>query len=108
MRTYAEKVAIIDATDRSALDSQFAIARDLRRLGRYEDSLDELTKIIRILEKAGGPWRLPALLYSLDLGITLRRLGYYNEALNQGEAILQRISNWSARNIANRCKWLST
>nr|BFE30414.1 hypothetical protein GCM10010200_026650 [Actinomadura rugatobispora] len=89
-RTHDERVRTIGETHLRTLDSQFALARDLRRLGRYEDSLDELIQINRTVEQRGEPLRLPALMYSMDLGVALRRTGDRKEALNHLEAVLNR------------------
>jgi tetratricopeptide (TPR) repeat protein len=74
--------------DEYTLTSQFAVARDLRRLGRYEASLDTIREVNDALEKKS--WNLFKLLVGAELGLSLRRVGQYENARRHGEEILER------------------
>lgn len=88
--TYVELERTLGYTDLRTLRSKFAVARNLRRLGRYDESLDLLREVDAIFARQGEPWHLTRLIASLDFGVSLRRAGYYQDALVQGTATLDR------------------
>ncbi len=86
--TLEERRRTLGYAEEDTLTSQFAVARDLRRLGRYEESLDNIREVNDALDNR--PWNLFRLLVGAELGLSLRRVGQYEDARRQGEDILAR------------------
>jgi tetratricopeptide (TPR) repeat protein len=88
--TLASRERVLGPADTGTLTSRFAVARDLRRMGRYDDALDEIRAVNEILEHKEERWNHFRLLAAQDLGVALRRVGFYTEARDQGEMVLER------------------
>lgn len=89
LKTLAVRKRLLGPKDTGTLTSRFAVARDQRRLGRWEDSLETVRDVHNILEEKGTPWNQFRLVVKADFGVSLRRVGYYPEAAEQGEEVLQ-------------------
>jgi len=89
-RTLAERERILGYSDTGTLISKWAVGRNLRRLGRWEEALDLVRDVCDNLEDKGEPWNLFRLLAAADLGVSLRRVGFYHDAARQGEATFDR------------------
>jgi tetratricopeptide (TPR) repeat protein len=88
--TLAERERILGPSDTDTLSSSFAVARNLRNLGRYEEALDMIRTVNYILEQKGERWNHFRLLAAADLGVSLRRVGFYTDATEVGEDVLRR------------------
>jgi tetratricopeptide (TPR) repeat protein len=86
--TYSARRTILGDDDTSTLTSLFAMARDLRMLGQVQRAHSLLTDINLVLVR--NPTISPQfrLLAGADLAVSLRRCGYYREALIQAEKML--------------------
>ena len=88
--TYDMREQNFGYSDPQTLSSKFGIARDLRRLGRYDEALDLSRELAEIMEERHEPWRLFRLSVYADLSQALRRAGYYADARELGESNLTR------------------
>lgn len=88
--TLAERERILGYIDTGTLISKWAVARDLRRLGRWEEALTLVRDVCETLEDKGEPWNPFRLLAAADLSVSLRRVGFYEDAARQGEETLAR------------------
>ena len=88
--TFTVRERLLGPTDTGTLTSQFAIARNYRRLGRWQEALDLIRYVDEEIERKGQPWTQFRLLVGADLGVSLRRMGFYEEAAAHGEMILVR------------------
>lgn len=93
-KTFEIRDRLLGPTDTATLTSRFAIARDYRRLGRWQEALDMIREVHDILESRGQYWSQFRLLVGADFGVSLRRMGYYAEAAEQGEMILRQYSEF--------------
>lgn len=89
-QTLQVRQRILGPTDTGTLTSRFAVARNLRRLGRWYEALDTIRDVNEILEHKEEPWTQFRLVVAADFGVSLRRVGYYDEAAAQGEIVLAR------------------
>jgi tetratricopeptide (TPR) repeat protein len=87
--TLAARLRVFGAIDNETLDSEFAVSRNLRGLGRYEESLDRIRRLNEIMEDKGQPRNSLRLLVAIDLGVALRRAGFYEDAFSQGCSALE-------------------
>lgn len=78
----------LSPTDTAALTSRFAAARSERRMGRWDDALRDIRAVAEALDEKNEPWVQFRMLVASDLGVSLRRCGYYEEAASEGESAL--------------------
>ena len=86
-KVFSQRQASFGNEDTRGLTSQFAIARDLRMLGRIYEAHEILVSVSSILiqkRSLSGQFRL---VVGADLIVSLRRCGKYPEALAQAESI---------------------
>jgi tetratricopeptide (TPR) repeat protein len=88
--TLRQRERTLGPTDNLTLTSKFAIARDFRFLGRYEEALDLIREVNDTLDDKKEPWYLFRLLMAADLGVSLRRSGYYRDAAREAETVFER------------------
>jgi tetratricopeptide (TPR) repeat protein len=88
--TLAQRERILGLNDTDTLSSRLGIARDLRMLGQYEPALDTIREVNEVMIQKGEPWNHFRVLVLSDLGVSLRRAGYYSEAAEQGEFVLRK------------------
>jgi tetratricopeptide (TPR) repeat protein len=86
---FEQRKRLLGPTDTATLISGCAIARNLRMLGSSLVALDLIRNVCESLEEKGEPWNYFRLLAAADLGVSLRRAGYYQDAAAQGEMVLQ-------------------
>jgi tetratricopeptide (TPR) repeat protein len=89
-KTLAIRERLLGPTDTATLTSRFAIARSYRRLGHWQEALDLIRDVHDMLEGKGQLWTQFRLLVGADFSVSLRRMGYYAEAVEQGEMIFRR------------------
>ena len=89
-KTLAERELILGPADTGTLTSSFAIARDLRGLGRWQEALDMIRHVNELLDERRESWNQFRLLVAADFSASLRRMGFYPEAAQQGEFALKR------------------
>ena len=86
-KIFSQRQASFGNEDTSTLTSQFAIARDLRMLGRVYEAHEILVSVSSILIQKRSLSRQFQLVVGADLIVWLRRCGKYPEALAQAESI---------------------
>lgn len=59
-------------------------------LGRPNEALGIIRDVHEILEQKGEPWNQFRMLVAADIGVSLRCAGYYAEAGEQSERVLQK------------------
>lgn len=89
-RALAERRRMFGETADNTLSSKFAIARNLRKLGRIDEGLDLIRDVCHLADVKNSPWHQSRLLYEMDLSVALRWVGFYEEARKVGERNLER------------------
>jgi tetratricopeptide (TPR) repeat protein len=85
--TFVRRQEILGDEDTGTLTSRFSIARDLRMLGQIREAHEILAGISSVLGRKFIVSRQFQLLVEADLAVSLRRCGYYREALVKAEAV---------------------
>lgn len=67
------------------LGSQLGVCRDLRQVGRYEDALQASRELADTYAARDFPWNFIRLNVYNSLSVSLRRVGYYDEAWKVAE-----------------------
>jgi tetratricopeptide (TPR) repeat protein len=88
--TCSERASILGPEDTGTLTSHFAIARDLRMLGRIQEAHEKLSDVARTLDRKFEVSEQFQLLVGGELAVSLRRCGYHQEASAQAEEIFRR------------------
>ena len=70
--------------------SHDAMARDLRGLGLYQESLDIARKVIEAFATLGGRENLDLLNARKGFAVALRKVGYPEDSLQESEEVVQR------------------
>ena len=70
------------------------MARDLRGLGRYQESLDIARKVVSAFEAVGGRENILWLDACEGFATALRKAGHHWDALQEGEHVLQRYRDY--------------
>jgi hypothetical protein len=78
----------------NTLASANAVARDLRGLGRYQDSLDVTRRVVAAFDAAGGRENIRWLDACEGFATSLRKAGHHWDALQQSEHVLQRCRDY--------------
>jgi tetratricopeptide (TPR) repeat protein len=97
-RTLDDRRQTLGPTAQLTLYSEYAVARDLRDLGFYQESLDRARKVANAFEavgrQAGGRENPHWLLASEGFATALRKAGFYWEARQESEHVLQRYRDY--------------
>jgi tetratricopeptide (TPR) repeat protein len=80
--------------DISTWMSANAVARDLRGLGRYQESLDVARGVVAAFEAAGGRENIRWLDACEGFATALRKAGHHWDALQESEHVLQRCRDY--------------
>lgn len=89
-KTLEIRERLLGPNDTATLTSRFAVARSERRMGQWEQALRDIQGVANALEQKGEPWNQFRMLVASDLGVSLRRVGYHEEAAHEAEAALER------------------
>ena len=76
------------------LNSSNAVARDLRGLGLYQESLDIARRVVAAFEAAGGRENIRWLQACEGFATALRKAGHHWDALQESEHVLQRCRDY--------------
>ena len=76
--------------DPQTLYSHDMVADDLRRLGRYQESLDIIRKVVRAYAAPGGRENPGWLNAQTGFAAALRKAGHHWDALQESETVVQR------------------
>ena len=82
------------ANDCITLISYNAVARDLRGLGLYQESLDIARKVVAGFASAGGRENLAWLHAREGFATALRKAGHHWDALQESEDVVQRYRDY--------------
>ena len=80
--------------DPVTLRSADAVARDLRSLGRYQESLDIARRVVAAHATIGGRENTEWLFAGEGFATALRKAGHHWDALQEGEHVLQRYRDY--------------
>ena len=80
--------------DMYTLYSSNAVARDLRGLGLYQESLDVTRRVVAAFEAAGGRENILWLEAAEGFATALRKAGHHWDARQEGEHVLQRYRDY--------------
>ena len=76
------------------LNSYSAVARDLRSLGQYQESLDIARKVVNAFEAIGGRENLFWLEACDGFATALRKAGHHWDAMQESEHVLYRYRDY--------------
>jgi tetratricopeptide (TPR) repeat protein len=93
-RSLADRLGVLGAADMYTHMSSTAVARDLRGLGLYQESLDVARRVVTEFEVAGGRENIRWLDACEGFATALRKAGHHWDALQQGEHVLQRCRDY--------------
>jgi len=85
---------VLGAEDMYTLNSSNAVARDLRGLGRYQESLDMARRVHAAFDAAGGRENIRWLHACEGFATALRKAGHHWDALQESEHVLQRCRDY--------------
>jgi Tetratricopeptide repeat len=88
-RTFEDRRRILGPSDLRTLASLDAVAIDLRRTGRYQESLDIARKVAGAFAAAGTRENPDWLNAREGFAVALRKAGYYWDALQESEDVVQ-------------------
>src|SRR6266700_3709916 len=84
----------LGADDIYTLNSSNAVARDLRGLGLYQESLDIARRVVAAFQTAGGRENIRWLQACEGFATALRKAGHHWDALQESEHVLQRCRDY--------------
>jgi tetratricopeptide (TPR) repeat protein len=93
-RTLADRRRVLGDVDMYTHISSTAVARDLRGLGLYQESLDVARRVVAEFEVAGGRENIRWLDACEGFATALRKAGHHRDALQQSEHVLQRCRDY--------------
>jgi tetratricopeptide (TPR) repeat protein len=93
-RTLEDRRRILGSNNLMTLHSYDAVARDLRGLGLYQESLDIARKVAGAFEAAGGRENPQWLNAREGFAAALRKAGHHWDALQESEHVLQRCRDY--------------
>ena len=93
-RTFEDRRRILGASDPRTLVSYNAVARDLRGLGLYQESLDIARKVVGAFAAAGGRENPDWLNARTGFAAALRKAGHHWDALQESEDVVQRYRDY--------------
>jgi tetratricopeptide (TPR) repeat protein len=92
--TLSDRRRIFGPNDPITLTSLDAVARDLRDLGHYQESLDIARKVVEGFAARRGPENLDWLNARKSFAAALRKAGYHWDALQESEDVAQRYRDY--------------